>query len=106
MRVVADVSAVADPSTPVAVFGPANANTSAWLQFGGTSVAAPLVAGVYGLHGGNAEPGSLYTRTRPFSLHDVRSGENGSCGSIYFCKAGPGYDGPTGLRTPQGRTAF
>ncbi len=47
-RVMNDVSAVADPYTGVAVYGPENARTSAWMVFGGTSVAAPLVGALYG----------------------------------------------------------
>jgi hypothetical protein len=39
------------------------------------------------------------------SLNDVTSGSNGSCGT-YLCKAGSGYDGPTGLGTPNGIGAF
>ena len=39
-------------------------------------------------------------------LNDVVSGSNGSCGGTYFCTAGVGYDGPTGLGTPNGVTAF
>src|SRR5262249_34474119 len=42
MRTVADVSAVADPATAVAVYGPRRRHSSAWMAFGGTSVAAPL----------------------------------------------------------------
>jgi len=104
-RTVADVSAVADPNTGVAVFGPANRRGSAWLVFGGTSVAAPLTAGVYGLNGGAVTYGS-----NPYapaaSLNDVTSGSNGSCGGTYLCTAGPGYDGPTGLGTPKGSSAY
>jgi hypothetical protein len=36
----------------------------------------------------------------PSLLFDVTSGSNGSCGGSYLCTAGPGYDGPTGLGTP------
>src|SRR5207245_326916 len=46
-RMVADVSAVADPSTGVAVYDSfAYQGRSGWLVFGGTSVAAPVVASV------------------------------------------------------------
>jgi hypothetical protein len=104
-RMEADVSAVADPNTGVAVYGPVSANSSAWLVFGGTSVAAPLVAGVYGNNGGSVNYGSNpYGATT--ALNDVTSGTNGSCGGTYFCTAGVGYDGPTGLGTPNGVTAF
>ena len=104
-RMEADVSAVADPQTGVAVFGPASRRGSAWLVFGGTSVAAPLIAGIYGVNGGAVSYGSNpYGNTG--ALHDVTQGSNGSCGGTYFCAAGPGYDGPTGLGTPNGSSAF
>jgi len=108
-RTVADVSAVADPNTGVAVFGPANRRGSAWLVFGGTSVAAPLTAGVYGLNGGPANYGSNPYTNAPgptVNLFDVTSGSNGSCGGSYLCTAGAGYDGPTGLGTPNGSLGY
>ena len=40
------------------------------------------------------------------ALFDVTSGSNGSCNSSYLCTAGLGYDGPTGLGTPNGTGAF
>jgi subtilase family serine protease len=104
-RMEADVSAVADPNTGVAVYGPVNSRSSGWLVFGGTSVAAPLIAGVYGVNGGAVNYGQdPYNNTG--ALFDVTSGSNGSCGSSYFCTAKVGYDGPTGLGTPNGVTAF
>jgi len=107
MRMEADVSAVADPNTGVAVYGPSGFFGSAWQVYGGTSVAAPLVAGIYGNNGG-AVPSYLGT-TNPYSggsLLDITSGSNGSCGGTYFCQAGVGYDGPTGFGTPAGFSAF
>jgi hypothetical protein len=104
-RMEADVSAIADPNTGVAVFAPVSRRSSGWLVFGGTSVAAPLVAGVYGVNGGAVNYGSNpYGATS--ALFDVTSGTNGNCGGTYFCTAGAGYDGPTGLGTPNGSTAF
>lgn len=103
-RMEADVSAVADPSTGVAVFAPNNYGTSVWMVFGGTSVAAPLIAAIYGANGGAATDGSPYANIG--ALNDVVAGTNGTCGIAYYCKAGPGYDGPTGLGTPIGITAF
>jgi subtilase family serine protease len=104
-RTVADVSAVADPNTGVAVYGPASRKRSGWLVFGGTSVGAPLIGGVYGVNGGSVTYGSNpYHNTG--ALVDVTSGSNGSCGGSYLCTAVPGYDGPTGLGTPNGATAF
>jgi subtilase family serine protease len=104
-RMEADVSAVADPATGVAVYGPTSARRSGWLVFGGTSVAAPLIAGVYGVNGGAVTYGQdPYNNTG--ALFDVTSGSNGSCGGSYFCTAKVGYDGPTGLGTPNGVSAF
>jgi subtilase family serine protease len=104
-RMEADVSAVADPNTGVAVYGPTHGPNSGWLVFGGTSVAAPLVGGVYGVNGGAVSSGSNpYGATT--ALNDVTSGSNGSCPTNYWCNAGVGYDGPTGLGTPKGVTAF
>jgi subtilase family serine protease len=104
-RTVADVSAVADPNTGVAVFAPANSRSSAWLVFGGTSVAAPLIAGIYGVNGTAVNHGNDPYR-HVSSLNDVTSGSNGSCGGSYLCTAVVGYDGPTGLGTPKGIAAF
>jgi subtilase family serine protease len=105
MRMEADVSAVADPYTGVAVYGPVSSRSSGWQVYGGTSVAAPLIGGIYAANGGSVSYGS-----NPYSnlswLFDVVSGTNGSCGGTYFCTAGAGYDGPTGLGTPNGSTAF
>lgn len=104
-RTVADVSAIADPNTGVAVYGPVSSRRSGWMVFGGTSVAAPLVAGVYGANGGTANFGSdPYAHVG--SLFDVTSGSNGSCGGSYLCTGTTGYDGPSGLGTPNGTTAF
>lgn len=107
MRMEADVSAVADPATGVAVYGPSSRVGSAWQVYGGTSVAAPLIAGIYGNRGDAVQPGS----SNPYfaakgALQDITSGSNGSCGRTYFCTAMPGYDGPTGLGSPNGNSAF
>lgn len=105
MRMEADVAAVADPATGVAVYGPGRGGKSAWLVFGGTSVAAPVIGGIYGANGGAVNYGSdPYAHLS--ALYDVTSGSNGSCGGAYLCTARAGYDGPTGLGTPNGTTAF
>jgi subtilase family serine protease len=108
MRMEADVSAVADPGTGVAVFGPTKNGNSTWQVFGGTSVSAPLVGGIFGNNGGTVNAAStLYANTA--SLNDVTTGNNGTCKGgkkAYFCNAEVGYDGPTGLGTPNGLTAF
>jgi len=111
MRMEADVSAVANPATGVAVYGPTITGYRAvWQQYGGTSVAAPVVAGIIAVQGG-ATPnyaGGIYSawKASPTVLNDVIKGSNGSCGGTYFCTAGPGYDGPTGLGTPNGISPF
>ena len=105
-RTVADVSAVADPATGVAVYDTYGGDPG-WEVFGGTSVAAPIIAAVYALAGvpsAGSYPSS-FPYAHPTALFDVVTGSNGSCGT-YLCNAGPGYDGPTGLGTPNGVTAF
>jgi len=91
-RVEADVAAVGDPNTGVAVYGPVTRQGSGWLVFGGTSVSAPLIAGIFGVAGGTL-PGDasiIYSNTN--RLNDVTSGSNGSCSPAYLCTAGGGYD--------------
>jgi len=98
-RTVADISAVADPNTGVAVYD--SYGQSGWLVFGGTSVASPIVASMYAIAGNHVSTASsVYAKIS--ALRDVTSGSNGNCSSSYLCTAGPGYDGPTGLGTPQG----
>jgi subtilase family serine protease len=106
-RGVADVAADADPATGAAVYD--SYGYGGWLQVGGTSLASPLIAGVYALAGG-VSPGTNaqsvpYARSSRGSLHDVTIGNTGACGTI-MCTAGSGYDGPTGLGTPNGLGAF
>ena len=107
-RTVADVSADADPNTGASVYDSVTyQGQSGWFQVGGTSLASPLIASVYALTGstGSANYGQTpYLHTS--SLHDVTSGSNGSCGSSYLCTAKVGFDGPTGLGTPNGTAAF
>jgi subtilase family serine protease len=105
-RMSADVSAVADPNTGASVYGPTSSTASGWMIIGGTSLSAPFIAGVYGANGGIANYGAD-PYAHKTALFDVTSGSNGrSCGKTYFCTSGVGYDGPTGLGTPNGVTAF
>ena len=105
-RMEADVSAVADPATGVAVFGPNSQGVGTWLRFGGTSVSAPLVGGIYGVNGKKVKNAANTLYAKSGKLFDVTSGNNGSCGGSYMCTAMPGYDGPTGLGTPNGSKIF
>jgi hypothetical protein len=106
-----------------------------WCTIGGTSLASPLIASVFALAGGAAgisyPAKTLYEKQArtPASLHDVVNGSNGacskgfnattgislctpaeeaqtSCASTLICLAAAGYDGPSGVGTPSGITAF
>jgi hypothetical protein len=119
-------------STPVTEGGE---EVKGWNVLGGTSVASPIIASVFALAGGangvEYPAKTLYENAAatPTSLHDVVSGSNGeclkpfnsatkesgcttleqatnSCASHLSCLASPGYDGPTGLGTPDGIAAF
>jgi hypothetical protein len=105
-RMEADVSAVADPATGVAVYD--TYGGSGWAVYGGTSASSPIIAGVYALAGtpGSSDYPAKYPYSHTSNLYDVTSGNNGSCSTSYFCTATTGYDGPTGWGTPNGTTAF
>ena len=113
-RTIGDVSAVADPTTGVSVYnsyGSTGGNN--WYVFGGTSVSAPIIGGVFGLKGtgSNTAASKLYAAPAG-SLFDVKSGSNGRCthgkntANAYLCTGVAGYDGPTGNGTPNGTGAF
>ncbi|SDP03140.1 hypothetical protein SAMN04515671_2731 [Nakamurella panacisegetis] len=103
----ADVSAVADPNTGVAVYdSTAYQGSKGWMVFGGTSASSPIIASVYALSGNTSGYPASYTWAHSSSLNDVTSGSNGTCSTAIWCTAGTGWDGPTGLGTPIGTTAF
>ncbi len=100
-RTVADIAAVA---SQVSVYD--SLGSSGWVNLSGTSVAAPIIAGMYALAGDTTnytDPTRIYQHAS--SLFDVTSGSNGSCHN-YLCTGGAGYDGPTGLGTPNGTAVF
>jgi putative Ig domain-containing protein len=105
-RAEADVSAVADPATGVAVYQ--TYGGSGWAVYGGTSASSPIIAGVYALAGtpGASDYPAAYPYQHPSELNDVTSGNNGSCSPSELCTAGTGWDGPTGLGTPNGTSSF
>src|SRR4051812_13406134 len=110
-RTISDVSSVSNPNTGVAVYD--SYGDPGWMVFGGTSAAAPFIAGVYAIGGIRTNPASQQLYATGASLFDVTSGSNGRCttgrkntGAAYLCTAGVGYDGPTGLGTPNGASAF
>ncbi len=105
-RTVPDVSLDADPNSGVPVYDKYdNGTTTPWDQFGGTSLASPMWAGVLAIANQgrvNAGLGTLDgpTETLPkiyalpkADFHDVTTGNNGYA-------AGTGYDLVTGLGTP------
>jgi hypothetical protein len=105
-----------------------------WCTIGGTSLASPLIASTFALAGGARDTPypakTLYEGLleSPASLHDVTEGSNGECSSPFdqetglsgcselqeaadcsekfICRARTGYDGPTGVGTPDGIVAF
>jgi N-acetylneuraminic acid mutarotase len=122
-RVVADVSADADPDTGVAVYD-TYGGVEGWTVIGGTSAATPLIAAVYALAGtpvGGTYPAS-YLYANPSALNGVSTGNNWSSGDLgncitvssngqafwpaYMCNGEPGYNAPSGLGTPEGVAAF
>jgi subtilase family serine protease len=103
-RVVADVSAVADPNTGVWVYD-SYAQYHGWYIFGGTSVASPIIASVYAVAGGGSAD-TPYANSPSTNLFDIVSGSNGSCGGTLLCTGKSGYDGPSGLGTPKGTGGF
>jgi subtilase family serine protease len=107
-RAEADVSAVADPATGVAVYDTTvpSGDTAGWLVFGGTSASSPIIASVYALSGNTAGYANAIPYGNKAALFDVTSGSNGNCSTRQLCTARTGWDGPTGLGTPNGTGAF
>jgi hypothetical protein len=116
-------------STP----NPSDEGNTGWGMIGGTSVASPIVASVFALAGGARNTPypaeTLYSHlgaSSSASLHDITAGGNGECtnashkggcagslnspldcGPLYsICNAATGYDGPTGVGSPNGIGAF
>ena len=118
MRSETDISAVADPDTPVAVYD--SFPSGGWGAYGGTSVSSPLIAGVFAIAENAAalsQPAGIWSHKGAY-LNDVTTGNNLVPSSVnrrtvvcppaweYICYAGAGYDGPTGWGTPSGVGAF
>jgi subtilase family serine protease len=106
-RTVADVSAVA-MNIPIY-----NKNYGGWITVAGTSVSAPLLAGIYGLAGNASKIPLGYAYSHRRGLFDITRGNNSifvsakqACGDDYLCVAKKGYDAPTGLGSPDGISAF
>ena len=103
-RSVADIAAAGDPNTGAAVYSSYGiGGVKGWFQLGGTSLSAPLVAGMYGLANniGSSYANAMLYKNYNYktNLRDITYGSNGFCGT-YLCQAGTSYDGPSGLGTP------
>ncbi len=109
-RTVADVAAIADPNTGVAMYDSSlfGAAGGGWTIVGGTSVSAPIVSGMYALSG-QVGPGlgaQILYALHFLSFLSITSGSNGTCYPTYLCTGGIGYNGPTGNGVPQGLSGF
>ena len=110
-RAATDVSAISDPATGVAVYD--SYGIGGWYVAGGTSAAAPFIAALYARAGHTASvdgPASLYSAPAG-AFTDVSLGQNGAAHSCQtsapqLCVSGPGWDGPTGIGTPNGLSGF
>lgn len=118
-RTLNDLAAVADPTTPVAYYDTPTEGGWGPDGAGGTAVAAAIVAALYALAGQPAagtfpagypyaHPGGSYTtpgNQYPYvdGLDNITAETGGvtqTCSPSYFCNAGAGYNGPTGLGAP------
>ncbi|MDQ2866167.1 MAG: peptidase S8, partial [Candidatus Eremiobacteraeota bacterium] len=71
-RSIADVAAVADPRSGVAIY---NSTAGGWVVYGGTSVAAPIVAGVIALAGNSSSlVTAQYVYQHGSALNPVQTG--------------------------------
>lgn len=108
-RTVPDIAALADPSDRFAVYW---GRGGGWMGVGGTSLAAPLSAGLFAneviSHGQTQGIGSIhealygnptYSGSRP-SMRDITVGDI-SFGRNSIFTARPGYDLSTGLGSPR-----
>jgi Ricin-type beta-trefoil lectin domain len=113
-RTLNDLAAVADPNTPIAYYD--TPTEGGWGEGSGTVVSAAIVAASYALAGTPAagtypasypyeSPGGSYTTpgnayASPDGMNNITSGSDGTCSVSYLCTAGAGYNGPTGLGSP------
>ena len=98
-----DIAAFADPNPGVAVYDSYLTNAPGWRTYGGTSVAAPIVASAIALAGNGKSvlQNASYIYAHTASLNPITSGQNGACGT-YLCEAGAGYSAPAGYGSPRG----
>lgn len=104
MRMGNDLAADGDPDTGLAVYNTYVTSYPGWYVAGGTSLSAPLIAGMYALAGNAATiVGASYAYQNTTGLWPITIGSNAtSCSPAYFCTAGTGYNGPGGMGAPNG----
>ena len=117
-KTVGDVAADAAVETPLSVADsfelPAKyaerSTQPGWTQVAGTSAASPFIAGTIALaspHTKSLGAAAFYMEAASGGgINDVVSGSDGKCTPPaeheYLCTAEVGYDGPTGVGTPDG----
>ncbi len=103
-----DAAAVANPNTGVVIYDSYRIRPGFYIV-GGTSASTPIITAIYALAGApvrNTYPAE-YMYLKKSHLFDVTAGVNGKCGiATYLCHGIGGFDGPTGLGTPNGPAAF
>ena len=102
-RTANDIAAYSDPNPGVAVYDSYLGSKPGWRTYGGTSVAAPIVAGAIALAGNGQSvlTDASYIYAHAGALNPITSGHNGSC-STYLCNAQKGYSAPAGNGSPAG----
>ncbi len=104
-RVTGDVSSAADN---IIIYN--STVVQGYAIVAGTSASAPFIAGVIALAGNTKTYTPKYSYQHKSALHDVVGGTNAAdgftCGTDYLCNAVKGYDGPTGVGTPNGIAGF
>jgi hypothetical protein len=100
-KATADIAAVGDPATGVAVYDTSGTNKG-WVIVGGTSAASPFVAAIFAATGNGNQTSGKFIADNVTRMFDVTSGTNGTCptGQGLLCSAAAGWDGPTGFGTP------
>jgi subtilase family serine protease len=134
-RLGTDLAADADPYTGFDIYSSYEykpAASTGWMTIGGTSLSSPVIAAMYGLaggaHGASYPASTLYGHLGEPSLYDVTAGGNGYCDGVApgpcgepevnellgdvdclgttACNAAAGFDGPSGVGTPNGLAAL
>ena len=105
-RTVGDVAAEASPLNAVSVYDTYAKLWPGWQATSGTSAATALVAGAIALEGSTQRSeGVEGIYKHPSNWFDVTKGRNWvrkACKVEYICTGEVGYDGPTGVGTPNG----